>query len=80
MEIINKKDLTNLIEYQFWLLNNQGRGSSYNVNSMFLFENIDLPLFISSVNSVISQIRNLQSSFEVQGGVSIELINFFNVM
>jgi len=68
MEIVNKKDLTNLIEQQFWLLNNQKRGSSYNVNSMFLFENIDLPLFIVSVNSVVSQIHNLQSSFEVQNG------------
>ena len=76
MEIVNKKDLTNLIEQQFWLLNNQKRGSSYNVNSMFLFESIDLPLFITSVNSVVSQIHNLQSSFEVHDGVIYKTLQY----
>ncbi|MBU2969542.1 amino acid adenylation domain-containing protein [Pseudoalteromonas sp. C2R02] len=77
MEIVNKKDLTNLIEQQFWLLNNQGNGSSYNVNSMFLFKNIDLPLFITSVNSVVSQIHNLQSSFEVHEGAIYKTLQYF---
>lgn len=68
MEIMTKKEPANLIEQQFWLLNNQTNGSSYNVNSMFLFKNIELDLFIRSVNSVIEKVQILQSSYETIEG------------
>lgn len=49
-----------LIERQFWLLGQQGKNSAYNVNSIFLFENLDFTQFIASVNAVINTVEILR--------------------
>ncbi|WP_170940538.1 non-ribosomal peptide synthetase [Pseudoalteromonas sp. NBT06-2] len=62
-----------LIERQFWLLGQQGKNSAYNVNSIFLFENLDFTQFIASVNAVINTVEILRSSYEMIDG---EIVRF----
>lgn len=61
------------IEQQFWLLSQQEKSSAYNVNSVFFFEDLDLPRFITSINSVINDIEILRSSYEMIEG---EIVRF----
>ena len=61
------------IERQFWLLSQHDKSSAYNVNSIFLFENLDFSRFVASVNAVINDVEVLRSSYELVDG---EIVRF----